>query len=176
MSIGIVMLAHTALHRAEQVARHWTKAGCPVVIHVDQVVPKKRFRIFAERLADDPLIRFSRRHHCDWGTWGLVAASQDASQLMLSEFEDVSHVYLTSGACLPLRPVEELIASLFMHQGIGRVFEGVILHDDRSRAYSLPVRKPEHTGRSGTPSCFSVVWGSLKPGRIAMMIGKNQCR
>ncbi|WP_416884174.1 beta-1,6-N-acetylglucosaminyltransferase [Marivita sp.] len=109
MSIGIVMLAHTALHRAEQVARHWTKAGCPVVIHVDQVVSAKRYKIFTERLSDDPLVRFSRRHRCDWGTWGLVAASQDASELMLAEFEEVSHVYLTSGSCLPLRPVQELI-------------------------------------------------------------------
>jgi len=109
MSIGIIMLAHTALHRAEQVARHWTKAGCPVVIHVDQVVSPKRYKIFTDRLSDDPLVRFSRRHRCDWGTWGLVAASQDASELMLAEFEDVSHVYLTSGSCLPLRPVQELI-------------------------------------------------------------------
>ncbi len=77
---------------------------------------------------------------------------------------------------LVVHPVEDLVASLFMHQGVSRVFEGVILHGDRCGAYSLPVRKPEHTGRSGTPSCFSVVWGSLKPGRIAMMIGKNQCR
>ena len=109
MSIGIVMLTHTALHRAEQVARHWTKAGCPVVIHVDRIVSPKRYKIFKARLSDDPLIRFSKRHRCDWGTWGLVAASQDASELMLSEFEDVSHVYLASGACLPLRPVQELI-------------------------------------------------------------------
>ena len=77
---------------------------------------------------------------------------------------------------LVVRPVEDLVASLFMHQGVSRVFEGVILHRDRSGAHPLPIRKPEHTGPSGTPSCFSVVWGSLKPGRIAMMIGKNQCR
>jgi hypothetical protein len=42
----------------------------------------------------------------------LVAASQDASELMLERFEEVRHVYLASGACLPLRPVEELIVYL----------------------------------------------------------------
>ncbi len=29
MTVGIVMLVHTALDRAEQVARHWAAAGLP---------------------------------------------------------------------------------------------------------------------------------------------------
>ncbi len=109
MSVGIVLLVHNALDRAEQVARHWSAAGCPLVIHVDTSVPNKTFRTFQKALADLPDIRFSRRHHCEWGTWSLVAASQGASELMLEEFPDVRHVYLASGSCLPLRPVQELI-------------------------------------------------------------------
>lgn len=109
MTVGIVMLVHTALRRAEQVARHWTAAGCPVVIHVDKSVPRKIYKDFETALADDPNILFSRRHRCEWGTWGIVAASQSASELMLETFQDVRHVYLASGSCLPLRPVEELI-------------------------------------------------------------------
>ncbi|WP_420585564.1 beta-1,6-N-acetylglucosaminyltransferase [Ruegeria sp.] len=110
--LGVVMLVHTALHRAEQVARHWTAAGCPVVIHVDRKVSDKDFTAFSAACADDPLIRFCERHTCEWGGWGIVAASQSASQLMLEAFEDVHHVYLSSGACLPLRPVSELIEYL----------------------------------------------------------------
>ena len=35
--LGIVMLVHTALHRAGQVARHWTAVGLSQsVIHVDR--------------------------------------------------------------------------------------------------------------------------------------------
>ena len=109
MSVGIVMLVHTALGRAEQVARHWVRAGCPVVIHVDRKVSKPAFADFRERLADEPLVRFSRRHRCEWGSWGLVAATQDACELMLNTNADVRHVYLASGSCLPLRPVQELI-------------------------------------------------------------------
>ena len=109
MSVGIIMLVHTALGRAEQVARHWAKAGCPVVIHVDAKVPRKAYTDFVERLSDIDDLAFSLRHRCEWGSWGLVAASQDASELMLSKFPDVRHVYLSSGSCLPLRPVEELI-------------------------------------------------------------------
>ena len=109
MTVGIVMLVHTALDRAEQVARHWTASGCPVVIHVDRKVRRSTHRAFVASLTDDPLIRFSRRHRCEWGTWGIVAASQSASELMLASFPQVRHVYLASGSCLPLRPVQELI-------------------------------------------------------------------
>ncbi|MCE8544342.1 glycosyl transferase [Ruegeria pomeroyi] len=108
-TVGIVMLVHTALDRAQQVAHHWTASGCPVVIHVDRKVPRKAFKAFHDACIKDPLIRFSTRHRCDWGTWGIVAASQSASEQLLEEFTDIRHVYLASGSCLPLRPVQELI-------------------------------------------------------------------
>ncbi len=112
MSVGIVMLVHTAFGRAEQSARHWAAAGCPVVIHVDKAVPRARYDAFVAALADVPALNFSKRYRCEWGTWGIVAASQAASELMLNSFADVQHVYLASGSCLPLRPVEELIEYL----------------------------------------------------------------
>ncbi|OWU86279.1 glycosyl transferase [Oceanicola sp. 22II-s10i] len=108
MTVGIVMLVHTALNRAEQVARHWAAAGCPVVIHADTNVPRSVYNAFRKSLSDVDIVRFSHRHRCEWGTWGIVAATQEASELMLKEFPEVRHVYLASGSCLPLRPVQEL--------------------------------------------------------------------
>ena len=112
MSVGFVMLVHAALHRAEQVARHWAERGCPVVIHVDKQVSKADHAAFRQSLSDLGNIRFSRRHRCEWGTWSIVAASQTAAEMMLAEFPEVSHVYLASGSCLPLRPVEEMVRYL----------------------------------------------------------------
>lgn len=112
MTVGFVMLCHTALDRAAQVARHWAERGCPVVVHVDRRVPAVPFEGMRAALADLKNIRFSGRHACEWGTWGIVAASQEASMLMLREFAEVRHVYLASGSCLPLRPVEELVSYL----------------------------------------------------------------
>ena len=103
------MLVHTALGRGEQVARHWSMAGCPVVIHVDKAVPRKTYDAFVKALSGVRSIQFSKRYRCEWGTWGIIAASQAASELMLASHPDVRHVYLASGSCLPLRPVEELI-------------------------------------------------------------------
>lgn len=106
------MLVHQDLNRAEQVARHWSEHGCPVVIHVDRQVKRQIFDAFTKSLADYENIKFSRRHNCEWGTWSLVAASQTASEMMLNEFPEVRHVYLASGSCLPLRPVSELVSYL----------------------------------------------------------------
>jgi len=111
-SLGFIIMCHTALDRAAQVARHWATRDCPVVIHVDRRVPKDRFHGFKTELSDLDNIRFTKRHRCEWGTWSLVAASQASSELMLRVFPGVRHVYLASGSCLPLRPVDELRAYL----------------------------------------------------------------
>jgi len=112
VTVGIVMLVHDAFDRAEQVARHWANNDCPVVIHVDKQVTRKKFSKLVSDLSDLENIKFSGRHRCEWGTWSLVAASQTASELMLKSFPDVRHVFLASGSCLPLRPVRELVAYL----------------------------------------------------------------
>jgi hypothetical protein len=108
MTVGVVILVHTALDRAENVIRHWVEGGCPVVVHVDENVNQRTHDAFVGNLSDLENVRFSKRHRCEWGMWGLVAATQCASELMLKSFPKVRHVYLASGSCLPLRPVKEL--------------------------------------------------------------------
>jgi hypothetical protein len=112
VSIGFVMLCHTALERAAETARHWAERDCPVVIHVDKRVGKRAYDQLQSALSDLGNVRFSGRYACEWGTWGIVAATQAASTIMLAEFPQVRHVFLASGSCLPLRPVEDLRAYL----------------------------------------------------------------
>lgn len=110
--LGFVMLCHTALHRAAQVARHLAERGCPVVIHVDGRVAAHDFAALRRDLGDLDHVRFAQRVRCDWGTWSLVQAAQAGAEMMLATCPDVRHVYLISGSCLPLRPIEELRAYL----------------------------------------------------------------
>ncbi|PJI85800.1 core-2/I-Branching enzyme [Yoonia maricola] len=115
MSLGVIMLVHTGFDRAEQMVRHWAHAGCPVVVHVDSNVPVATYDAFSQSLADLVNVRFSARHRCEWGTWGLVAASQEAATLLLEDFPEVQHAFLASGTCLPLRPIAELQRYLDAH-------------------------------------------------------------
>lgn len=110
--LGFVMLCHTALDRAAEVARFWAAAGCPLVIHVDRRAGADGYHKLVESLKDLEIVSFSRRFACEWGTWSLVEATQAAATQLLARHGDVRHVYLASGSCLPLRPVEELIEYL----------------------------------------------------------------
>lgn len=113
--LGCIMLVHTALERAAQVARFWAEAGSPVVIHVDARVGRGAYQRLVDALKGMPDVRFSRRYRCEWGQWSLVAAMQSAAEEMFSAFPNVAHVYAASGACLPLRPVSELADWLARH-------------------------------------------------------------
>ncbi len=110
--VGFVMLVHTALYRAAQAARHWAESGCPIVVHIDSRTEPSEARAMRDRLADLPNVRFVKSRRIEWGTWSLVDATIAGAETMLAEFPDVGHVFLASGSCLPLRPVQELRAYL----------------------------------------------------------------
>jgi len=109
------MMAHAALDRAAQVALHLADQGCPVVIHVDKRADGAAFFDLVRRVSGQPRIHLAPRIACDWGRWSLVEASRSASAYLLAHAPDVRHVYLISGACLPIRPVSELVAHLDAH-------------------------------------------------------------
>ena len=108
MTVGFVMLTHAELHRAAQVARLISRAGCPMVIHVDRRTPDDAFKRFIDGLNDCETITFAPRIDCDWGTWSLVDASRTASEIILKSRPDVTHVALISGSCIPIKPIEDL--------------------------------------------------------------------
>ncbi len=118
MTVGFVMLVHEALGRAGQVAAHWADQGSPVVIHVDRRVPRPEADALRARLADRRNCLFSPATACEWGTFSIVRATQAAVAGMLAENPGVSHVFLASGACVPLRPVADLEAFLAARPGI----------------------------------------------------------
>ena len=118
MTVGFIMLCHEAPDRVAQVARHWSEAGCPIVIHLDAAVGAREHDALRARLSDRPNILFSRRVKCQWGRWSLIRATQMAAETMLERFGNVSHVYLASGSCLPLRPPDDLHRYLDTHPGV----------------------------------------------------------
>ena len=115
MSLGFVMLAHTALNRAAQVARVISESGCPLVIHVDRRTSPRAFLSFEQSVQDLPGVTLAPRIDCDWGTWSLVQASRDAARLLLQRHGDVNHVALISGSCLPIKPIDDLRGMLAEH-------------------------------------------------------------
>jgi len=115
MSIGIALLVHNNLNRAEALVRALHVAGCNVAIHVDAKVEEQEYNKFYQSLIGLDSVVFSPRTCCDWGRFSLVEAQIITTETLLNAFEDVSHAVLISGACLPNRPLSELISFLNQH-------------------------------------------------------------
>lgn len=111
--LGVVLLCHADLDIAARMARIWAEGGAQVCIHIDANVRDRHVELMRVALADLKRVAFSaRRHRCKWGAFSLVRATQDTAAQLLADHPDLTHVYLASGACLPLRPVRDLIAFL----------------------------------------------------------------
>lgn len=110
--LGVVLLCHADLDMAARLARIWADGGARVAIHVDAKVSAAALARLRDALKDCGPILYSRRHRCFWGHFSLVSATQDAAAELLARFPDTTHVFLASGACLPLRPVSDLAAYL----------------------------------------------------------------
>ncbi len=108
MGVGFIILAHENLNRVAQVAGYWAQHDCPVVIHVDARTDPAEYRTLEQALAQFNNVRFADRRACHWGKFSIVGATLDAANILLGDFGDVSHVFLASGSCLPLRPVGQL--------------------------------------------------------------------
>ncbi|MBU3028838.1 beta-1,6-N-acetylglucosaminyltransferase [Paracoccus marinaquae] len=126
--LGVILLCHDRLDVAARMARIWAEGGARVAIHVDAKTPGAEIATLRTALADLEGILYSRRRRCDWGRFNLVRATQDAAEELLAACPDLTHVYLASGACLPLRPVAELAAHLAADPGRDHI-ESVSAHD-----------------------------------------------
>jgi hypothetical protein len=129
-TFGVVILAHTALDRAGQVARFWLDAGCAVALHVDSAVPQAKVAALQDQIGAHPLLHMVPRHRCDWGSWGIVAASQDAAEILLGAYPGIDHVLLSSGSCLPLRPASALVEYLRANKGTDFIESVAVDHAD----------------------------------------------
>lgn len=128
-------------------------------------------------------IVFSNRHPCEWGTFSLVRATQDAAALLLERFPDVTHVMVVSGSCLPLRPVADLTAFLSLHphrdfiesvtaEDVGWTVGG--LNEERfTMRFPLPIASIASC--STNTSSFSAVssWGDAFPKAWSRILGRS---
>lgn len=108
MTVGFIILAHEAPHHVARLAGHLAAQGAPVVVHLDR---RADCRAELERGLPNQ-VRLISTQASEWGMYGLVGATLDAARTLLADHPGLGHVYLLSGACLPLRPVVDLQAFL----------------------------------------------------------------
>ncbi len=115
MSIGMALLVHDHLPRATALVRGLHEAGCKIALHVDAKVSDADYNEFYQSLSQLTAVKFAPRIHCEWGRFSLVQAQLSTAETLLKTFNDISHVMLISGSCLPNRPLSELTDFLARH-------------------------------------------------------------
>ena len=110
--LGVIMLCHADMAMAARLAGIWAKGGARLAIHIDAKAGGDAVGTMHRALADHPPAIYTPRQACAWGRFSLVQATLDAARALLDAHPDLTHVYLASGACLPLRPVADLTAFL----------------------------------------------------------------
>lgn len=113
--IGVAFLCHDELQVAADMVRTWQEGGAAVAIHVDRRTAEADYQAMRDKLADLGDIVWVDRQKCDWGMFSMVEATRAAARALLDRFDDVSHVFVASGSCLPLRPIPELCDYLGRH-------------------------------------------------------------
>ncbi len=111
---AFILLAHDHLAEAGALAAALAAGGRPVAVHIDARAPASAVADFDRAAGSAALIRVKRRR-CDWGMFGLVAATLDAAAALLKSDAAFSHATLVSGADMPLRPLAELDGFLANH-------------------------------------------------------------
>ncbi|WP_316014405.1 beta-1,6-N-acetylglucosaminyltransferase [Roseobacter sp. HKCCA0434] len=122
-------MAHVHLYRVAELARFLVSEGCRVVVHVDAKTPDAEFTALAADLADTE-VALAPRHVCEWGMYSLHEAGLETARYMMERFEDVNHVSLISGSCLPIRPIAELRDHLSRHPDSDFVESRLLGQDD----------------------------------------------
>jgi hypothetical protein len=129
-TVGFIVLAHENLHRAAQLVQYLTDFECPVVLHIDEYTSDTDFSDLQVSLEDNELVRLAPRIKSHWGGMSLVDATLMCGELLIREFPEVSHIYLSSGSCLPCRPVTDLQGFLSVHQSYDFIESVSIENDD----------------------------------------------
>jgi len=111
--IAFLLLCHRDPEGVIGQVRALTAGGDRVVIHHDANAPAADHARLRDALAGDPGVAFvPRRLRCGWGEWSLVEATLAAARTALAAFPDASHLYLISGACLPIKSAAHVHAAL----------------------------------------------------------------
>ncbi|QMU59600.1 MAG: glycosyl transferase [Boseongicola sp.] len=102
--IAYILLCHKDPDAIIAQAERLTATGDKVAIHFDARSPRSDFEMLQAALSTNSNVVFSRkRHRCGWGEWSLVGATLSALDTALAAYPKVTHFYMLSGDCLPIK-------------------------------------------------------------------------
>ncbi len=86
-------------------------------VHVDKKTEDRIHREMVNGLSGQPNVRFLRRHRCDWGGFGHVAATLEGIAEILGSRTSFDYAILLTGQDYPIKPNRQIAAFFETHKG-----------------------------------------------------------
>ncbi|MGB0505637.1 MAG: beta-1,6-N-acetylglucosaminyltransferase, partial [Pikeienuella sp.] len=112
VKIAYLLLCHKNADYVIAQAKAYSRAGDVMAIHFDKRASAKEHAKLVQALGDDPNVAFAKRVACGWGEYSLVQASFNLLDAARAAFKDVTHYYLVSGDCYPIKSAEYIRSQL----------------------------------------------------------------
>ena len=103
VKIAYLLLCHKNADSVVAQAKALVAAGDAVAIHFDKRGAASEFEKIRGALSGEPSVAFARRVACGWGEYSLVQASLNLIEAARRSFEGVTHYFLMSGDCFPIK-------------------------------------------------------------------------
>jgi hypothetical protein len=103
VKIAYLLLCHRNADSVIAQARALIAAGDAVAIHFDKRGKASDFRRLTEAFASEPSVTLVKRVACGWGEYSLVQASINLVTAAKKQFEGITHYFLISGDCYPVK-------------------------------------------------------------------------
>lgn len=116
MRIAFIVLAHHKPRDVVRLVKRLSVSDAPVYLHVDKKTDVTIFRQMIDELQKLPNLDLLPRHRCQWGGFGMVAATLDGMGAALARGAD--YVVLLSGQDYPIKPYDELYKFLEINRGL----------------------------------------------------------
>lgn len=105
--IAYILLCHKDVDAIISQVECLTALGDRMSIHLDGNAPPADYARLLDACAENPNVAFpKRRVNCGWGEWSLVDATLEALSAAEAAFPDVTHFFLISGDCMPIKSSE----------------------------------------------------------------------
>jgi hypothetical protein len=86
-------------------------------VHVDKKAEECTFRAMVDGLGDLPNVRFLKRHRCDWGGFGHVAATLEGIADIVTTGTSFDYLTLLTGQDYPIKSHTHMVEFFEQHRG-----------------------------------------------------------
>jgi Core-2/I-Branching enzyme len=115
--LAYIISAYQCPEQLIRLVRRLNAETASFFVHVDKKTPDGIYRVMVEGLHTLPNVHFVKRHRCDWGGFGHVAATLEGIAAILKTSTPFDFAILLTGQDYPIKPNGHIAGFFERHRG-----------------------------------------------------------